>query len=289
VSAISVIYIDVLFAVNFILNTVVLCTEARILKLPIKLIKLFLGSALGAFYACFVYAFNKGYFAGFTVQSIFAVLITYLTFGKCSLRAILKRTAFFFAVNWMYALMMLGILYFTDIGIHIGGAIKNGVFYFNLSLRHILIISAVAAVILRLTSFLFKKHTSLEYAIITIYHKGKTVELTALIDTGNSLKDPISGKCAVIVQRNMAEPLFDHKLKKINMENPDTLPLGFRLIPFSCIGSAKGVLPAFIPENLAINGKTHKNTVVAIFDGTLSQNGDFNAITGPVDSPERTY
>ena len=61
---------------------------------------------------------------------------------------------------------------------------------------------------------------------------GRKKELTALLDTGNHLKDPISGKPVSIVSASEAGDLFQGQV-------------GVRLVPFKTVGCKDGLLPAF--------------------------------------------
>lgn len=66
----------------------------------------------------------------------------------------------------------------------------------------------------------------------------KTVEVTALIDSGNSLVEPISGKAVCVIDRKIFEWLW-------GQEGP-----GFRVIPYRSVGKKKGLLKAYLLEEL---------------------------------------
>ena len=65
------------------------------------------------------------------------------------------------------------------------------------------------------------------------------------------------------------------------------LPLGFRLIPFSSIGEQNGLLPAFLPDEILVNGEKKCDLVVAVFKGSLSRAGDYNALISPEESKRK--
>ena len=72
---------------------------------------------------------------------------------------------------------------------------------------------------------------------VTLVHGAESIRVTALIDSGNSLIEPISGKPVSIIEKDA----FDRLWKKV----PDY----YRAVPFHSIGKKRGVLKGYlIPE-----------------------------------------
>ena len=109
------------------------------------------------------------------------------------------------------------------------------------------------------------------------------MDLKALVDTGNMLKDPFSGKTVMIAETGVLSPLFDFDVNQIlkNLTPETSLPPGFRLIPFSSIGRQNGLLVAFVPEKTIINNLEQKNIVTALHPGFLSKSREYNALLNP--------
>ncbi len=280
---IKTIYIDVLFAVNFIINMTILNIEAIVLKLPVKLRCLLLGSAAGALYSCLAFTGYYRILSSFAVKASFALLITLLTFGKSKPKPLLKRTAVFFLLTVFFAITVLAVLYFTDIGIKLGGIIKNGVFYFNIPLWYMFVACVAASVVTVAAEKLLKHSVTKNCVKIKITYRGKTAELTALIDTGNTLTDPFNGKKVMVAEARCLSCLFDFDIPDFEKDGFETLPPGFRLIPFNSVGNSKGLLAAFVPDMITADQKIITNLTTAIYCGTLCQSGDYNALVGPID------
>ena len=121
------------------------------------------------------------------------------------------------------------------------------------------------------------------FAHITIVANGKTVNLKALVDTGNLLKDPFSGKSVMIAELNSLSPLFGANVQNLVMQGDEyeNLPHGFRLIPFSSIGKQNGLIPAFCPDKVFAGNHETQNIIVAVHNGYLSQSRDYDALIGP--------
>ena len=84
---------------------------------------------------------------------------------------------------------------------------------------------------------------------VELTYGAQTVRLTALRDTGNSLRDPITGKPVLIVGADIAEKLTG--LSPAALRDPvrtmGSLP-GLRLIPYRTVGNTGFLLALRIPS-----------------------------------------
>jgi len=280
---VNTIYIDILFLVNLIINTIIILGEAFLLKLPSKPHRILLGASVGALYSCISFLTNPVIASSMGIKTLCAAIIMFFCFGRCRPFALAKRILVFFALTVALGLGMLFALYFTKLGIRLGGVIKNGVFYFDIPAYFLIICSVVSYFILRLVHRLFKKVNSRCLCAVKLIRHGKTVNLTALVDTGNMLADPFSRKKVLIAEAKKLSPLFDNEIIDIASVGFDDTPLpeGFRIIPFSSIGKKSGLLAAFVPDCVVVENSKKDNIIIAIFNGKLSGSGDYNALIGP--------
>lgn len=281
--AINAIYIDVLFLINFIINICIIVCTGSVLRLPCRHMRVCAAAAVGALYSCLIFIGDFGALTSAAMRIAFALLIVMTAFGICKLRQLIKRSLVFFGLTVALGICTLALLYFTNMGIRLGGVVKNGVFYFNIPIWFMLISCAVSYIAIILLQKIFKKSAARSYARITLNHLGKTVELKALVDTGNMLSDPFTGRKVLIAEAGAVSPLFDFDTEKTFNEGFENLPEGFRLIPFSSIGKENGLLAAFVPDKISVENAVKNNIITAVFTGSLSQNGDYNALIGPSD------
>lgn len=86
-----------------------------------------------------------------------------------------------------------------------------------------------------------------QYLPICIRHGGKTVSLTALLDTGNLLCDPVSGESVLIVSAQVGMQLLNLTAQQladpIATMTTQSIP-GLRLIPYRTVGQGNGMLLA---------------------------------------------
>lgn len=109
---------------------------------------------------------------------------------------------------------------------------------------------------------------------IRLIHRGNKVAANALIDTGNSLKDPISGEPVMIVDTQIAgEILPEGRIE----EQP-----GYRLIPFDSIGVTKGVMEAFRIEVLEVEENiVRKRVICAVYHGRFQSAEQYQVLLHP--------
>ena len=122
-----------------------------------------------------------------------------------------------------------------------------------------------ALIVLLLIKYcLGKSQKKVGFANMSISYKDKTATLRALRDSGNLLRDPLSGRSVAILSQNGA--------KKLGV-NDDLLTdptLRIRVIPIKTVGYT-GILYAFIPSSAEIDGK--KKSICVALD---PQNTDFS-------------
>lgn len=121
-----------------------------------------------------------------------------------------------------------------------------------------------------------------EYVPVTLTHGGKTVSFTALRDTGNTLRDPITGEPVLVVSGEVGEALTGLTQRQLSspLETIAARPLpGLRLIPYHAVGNKGGLLLAMrFPDTIV--GKKQRNILVAFAAEGLERTGMYQALTG---------
>lgn len=127
----------------------------------------------------------------------------------------------------------------------------------------------------------YHTHFAKEYQIknyngnLWIYLNGRKFALKALLDTGNRLYEPFSGKPVCLVEYESLKHCMGN-LQKVS---------GFRMIPYHSIGKKHGVLPGITTEKLIFlnQGEKYeqKGGIIGIYPGKLNRDGEFHAIVHP--------
>lgn len=121
-----------------------------------------------------------------------------------------------------------------------------------------------------------------KYIPLEITYGDRSVKLLALQDTGNTLRDPVTGEQVLVISRSAAARLTGLTQKQI--QNPlETLTEGavpgLRLIPFRTVGQGSGMMLAMTFEQVMIDGKVHK-ALVAFAPENFESAAGYQALTG---------
>lgn len=121
-----------------------------------------------------------------------------------------------------------------------------------------------------------------EYVKATLRFHGRQIKLQALVDTGNTLCDPVTGEQVLIVGPEVARVLLG--LTQAQLESPivtmERCPVqGLRLIPYRSVGQSAGMLLAIKMEETMIDGKPFSG-LVAFAPQQLGRGEDFEALAG---------
>ena len=123
-----------------------------------------------------------------------------------------------------------------------------------------------------------------EYIPVELCYNGKKLRLLALRDTGNMLRDPITGQAVLVVDAAAGQALLGLSLEQladpIGAVASASVP-GLRLLPYRSIGSPQGMLAAIRLENTKI-GDYRGSTVVAFAPQKLDREGIYRGLTGGI-------
>lgn len=218
-----IVYLDLVVGLNFAVDFLLLLGTNRLSGFPPGAARAAGAAALGAVYAaaCMMPRFS---FLGRTLwRLVFLGLMGAVAFGLN--RSAWKRTGIFVLLS-----MAMG-----GIALGLGGA---GV--------PMLLLSALGVWLLSRVGFGGRVGDK-EYVPITITEGARSMSVIALKDTGNSLRDPITGEQALVLGPEAAERLL--ALPREQLLHPLEAMVahpghGLRLIPYTAVGQAGGMLLA---------------------------------------------
>ena len=200
----TVVYIDALFLLNFVVDYLLLLCAGRLAGEVLHRGRLALGAALAGAYAAAVFLPGMGFLLHPLCKLAAAVLALLISYGGS--RRLLRVTLVFFAVSAAFAG---GILALELLGGR-GLTLENGVFSSAMDLRLILLSAAGCYVVITLLFQRSARHTAarqeLVPAVLTL--DGRRVALTALVDTGNTLTDPATGRPVMVAEGEKVAGLF---------------------------------------------------------------------------------
>ena len=122
-----------------------------------------------------------------------------------------------------------------------------------------------------------------QFIPVRLCYEGRKVELTALRDTGNTLRDPVTGERVLVIGSSPAQKLTG--LNREQLEHPlETITYGpipgLRLIPYNCVGGSGMLLGLRMTD--VMFGKKKQGTVVAFAPDGLDGAMGYEALTGGI-------
>ena len=236
-----VVYLDVLFFTNVLMDWITLLAAARLGGAKVRQGRLALASLLGGVYA-----------AGAALLPLLAAL---------PVRVLAGATLCLAAFCGERALLRLGGLYFltaafAGLAAALGSVSERRLlfgagYYFAVPLRLLLLAAALGYTLSGILLRGDAKHGSIRRDIrpLTICFSGRERRVRVLEDTGHSLTEPVSGKPVLILCRGDAA----HQLTAL----PAETAAHCGLVPYRAVGTESGLLLYFRPDRvLEADGKT---------------------------------
>lgn len=289
----AVIYVDTLLllaALSFLMDYLLLWAAAKVTKVQVAPARLAAGALVGSVYFVLYYLSERGAIGYYgwlrfwpTVLSA-SFLMIFLAFYPLSAQRFLRVTGYFYVIT----------LTSGGAGIAAGYALGWGVAWRLLvSIAAILITAELGWGVVQKSLWQRLYQVPLEILLF-----GERVVTTALLDTGNRLKDPVSGAPVAVVEHRVIAHLFPEHLEEAirRMEKGDLSEIGrllgsaqwsarFRVIPFTALGKEKGLLVGFRPDEicLTIEGKRVRieRVIVGIYHRRLDPEGAYQALVHP--------
>lgn len=242
-----IVYVDVLVALNWLIDFLLLSATAAFLHLPVTRFRVAIGGFLGGVYALVLLLPKLAVPIRLSADVAVAVLMTVVAFPRCRWSVLLKRAFAFFAVSTMF-FGAVSLLYRILDGEYI--QTHNGQVYAALSplmLTAFTVISYVAVCVFeRLTARRIPKQG--EYQI-TVSDGASSYQVRALYDSGMRLREPFSGAPVIVMERERILPLLSQDVQAA-LEEKSAHPR-VRWIPCQTV-SGEGLLPAFRPKTVRV-------------------------------------
>lgn len=248
----TTVYVDVLLVLNYVVTVLLLACTAKLLGIKIKRRRIVVAALLGAMGSLTIFLPFMGFWQMLFTRVALSAGIVLAALPWRGGWQLLKGWFVFFAVNFFFAGVMLAIWMLFAPG---GMLYYNGVVYFHVSAPLLLITTAAAYLLLGLFGRLSRAgripHSTCR-ATVTL--DGKSCAMDALVDTGNSLCEPLSGipvmVCSLQAVGDILEPGLYQAIEEGNLEAYAQIArTRVRLIPYSAVGG-KGTLPALKADRL---------------------------------------
>ncbi len=251
------VYWELVMGLNFLVDLLLLCAANRLCGCPVRYKRQALAAAIGSIYGGLCLLKPWAFLAGGLGRVLSFLVMGAIAFGLD--RSGLRRMVVFFLLS-----MALGGLA-TGLG---PGSTWTLVL--------------AGAVLWALCQLTFGGRVGETYVPVTITYKAVKLRLTALVDTGNTLQDPLTGAPVLVVGEAAAYQLAGltpQQLRSPLQTMASGQYKGLRLVPYSAVGVTGGFLLALQPEKLLVDGK-ERDHLVAFAPNEIGQGRAFEALAG---------
>jgi len=234
-----IVYLDLVFFINFIMDFYILSSVKFLLRLNTKFLRIILGTFIGSlsfillFFDINILLFN-------IIKIIISILMVLITFGK---------SKFFNKLFYLYivSIVLGGTLYLINDSL--GYEVDSFIFINNGYSINLIILIFISPIILFLyikELLIYKKKINTTYNVI-IKLKNKKLNIIGFLDTGNKLIDPYFKRPIILLNK-----------KYINLRGMRVL-----YVPFTSLNNS-GLLKCIIPEYILVNNNKYENVLIGI-------------------------
>ena len=274
-----VIYIDVYFAINFLMDYIILIIAKQLLKKSgvihrnDKAVGCVLGAMFGAAYASAVIVMKVKYGPVQTVMTYFvaAIVMTGIALRPKDKVALVKAAGVVYVVTFVMNGVVNMVNYNSSWGRTVSSLAKcpKGLNLLTAISGGIIGYTLISTVIRMLVGNTENQKNLYNVRIVKCE---KEVKINALCDTGNSLREPYKSRPVSVLQYNV--------IQNILSENEP-----IKIIPFNSVGKSDGILVTFTADFMEIEQdgikSVIKEPVLGIYRGILNSDNKYEMLLHP--------
>ena len=281
----TVVYVDSFVLLNFLVNLLLLACAGKLDGQPVHWGWCALGGGLGAGYALLTLLPGWAFLEHPVCKAAAAVVMLLAAYGRSE--RLLRVGGLFLVLSCAFGggLLLLAM-------VREEGAASAGILGPSLGMRGILIAAALSYGFLSLLLGGEFSHRGgrREVVPLTLSRGGRSVTLMALRDTGNTLRDPLTGRTVVVVEGEKVRDLIPELpgLDGAALEDPvallrgleDRKDLPIQLLPYRAVGVSCGLLAALRMDRADWGGQVVRNCLTALSPTPVTDGGNYSALIG---------
>lgn len=286
-----VIYGEYLFLENFITGIIILILTGKIAGVHLKKSLSMAGGVLCGAYSFILFWDSLSPWLSLLFKIIFSFSVTFIVFQIKSVRQLLKVILIFYIVSFLMGGVTIGAVYFlgSSAVTQNSAVYMEGITYLNIVLGCGLTYIGLSMFSAFIKGRLHRENNMVD---VLIFLEEKSAMLRGMVDTGNFLQDPLTGKPVLIITAEGAKLLFPSELvdeavrkEKASVILDHLMNTGYanriRVIPYRSIGEERGFLIGIRPDRIHIRTQSGKSgyqtisvpdgVVLAIYKGLFSE------------------
>lgn len=271
------VYGDLLFMINFSMDFLCFFLTAKLMHRRLSVVRFAVASGVGAFYAVLALFVSVSSAFALVIDLLVCLVMCLVAFAprEVKIGEALLLSAAYAAISMVLGGIMtasFNLLNRADIGLD---AVNDD----GISAWLFAALALVSCATALIWGRFFRSSSAGRSAKLCIEMNGRSAHVEALCDSGNLLRDPISGRCVIVTDLSAVENLLTPELKDCIDAGYESLEAlsedmrrRIRLIP-SKSAHASGMLIAFMPDSIRVETEKGDHTVDALIAPTNADGG----------------
>jgi stage II sporulation protein GA (sporulation sigma-E factor processing peptidase) len=240
-------YIDVLFAINFSMDFISLYITSLILKKRLYKTRILISSLIGGLYGALELLISTNAVIGLIINISISAIMCIIAFKyEKFIRFLASLVLFWGASASLGGIMSLlynfiNKMFYEFISEYSYNEVYSGVRFF--------IVASLSILCALVFNKIYLSKKEIKEVTIEIEHNKEKFSFLGICDSGNLLKEPISGKSVILISKNSLLGGIIEKDQEIKK----------RYIPYKAVNS-EGIIKGIVPDKIKINN----NEVTAI-------------------------
>ncbi len=263
------------------MDYLLLIVTARIAGTPVRRLRALLAAGIGAAYALAAAMSGGRVMTSAALKAAVGAAMALIVFGVSAGTA--RVTLLFFALSAAFAGAVMAGAMVRGQGVR--GAALGAVSPLTL----LMAFGVLYALFTAAFGVLGRRRLAGGTSRLTLTRGGRSVTVTALLDTGNSLRSPFSGRPVTVCDLTAVEPLLSKEAVHILRSETDAAQALLKLheagesaffpVPYAAVGRSGGMLVAFRPDSARLRGRTVDCAIAIDAAGSVRGQG-YSAIVG---------
>lgn len=294
-----VVYIDVVWLVNFVMDAAILFTANWIAKRPTRLARICLASLIGATYALLLFTPSLWMLTTWVGKAIVSLLIVAIAIPCKNWLELVRACLLFYFVTFVFAGATIALHYAVPgVSVASGTVVSHKGLAFMTSIKSLALLIAIPLSI-GLIQVCVRRVRRLQLQSASYYQvfvrlSGRSVTFTGMVDTGNQLRDPLTRRPVCMVDAAVMAQILPNSIAHAICHGKDVVSAleqisdvtwmkRMSLVPYRGAGGVQHMTVAFRPDEVELerDGKRVLVTgpcLLAVHTEPLSVEGRFQAI-----------
>lgn len=275
------VYADLLFLINFSMDYLCLYICVRILRRKMRLGRMLISASIGGIYSVASLFMTTSAPISLLIDVGISLIMCAIVFSDKGRKfsSTLLCLFLFVGISMMTGGCMTAIFNLLNrLDLPLGDIESDGISTYLFA-----ILAAIAGLISLGSGEVISRRSAIKECLLTVTIDKKTLTLRALVDSGNLVKDALSGKAVILVDREALGKITDLDVfEDFSKGRAPRSPKikGLRLIPIRT-ASGRGVLTAALADDLTAEIATRKNEQMSlVLDALIAPSDIKNSAAG---------